>query len=89
MACGDHLTIYRATNGSLVIHIREQNELLVDKVGVRDVVHSLSIEQGLIVAQVPSLSALLQPMSQPLLTTLNTLLAKCLQKGVSIVVQFV
>lgn len=71
-------TIYGAGNGALVVHVGEENELLVDKVRVGDAVHLLGVEEGLVKTLVSLLSPVLQPLCQPLLTTLHTLLAECL-----------
>ena len=70
------LTIHRAGNGAFVVHVGEENELLVDKVGVGDVVHLLGVKERFVQTLVPLLPAVLQPLRQPLLTTLHTLLAE-------------
>lgn len=73
-------TVNRAGNGALVVHVGEENELLVDKVGVGDAVHLLGVEEGLVETLVSLLSPVLQPLCQPHLPTLHTLLAECLAK---------
>ena len=43
-------------------------------------VYLLCVEQRLVEALVPPLSAMLQPLSQPLLTPINALLTECLHR---------
>ena len=74
-----HLTIHRAGNGPFIVHVGKEDEFFVDKVRVGDVLHPFCVEERLIVALIPLLPAMLQPLSEPLLTTLNTLLTERLE----------
>ena len=40
-------TVHHAGNGALIVHVGEQNQLLVDELRVGDVIRLLSIEVGL------------------------------------------
>ena len=73
-------SIHHARDRTLVVHVREENQLLVDEVRVGDGGGGLSVEERLVESILPPLSALLEPASQPLLTSINKFLTECLNK---------
>ena len=68
--------IHHAGDGAFVVHVREENKLLVDEVRVGDGTGRLSVEERLVETILPSLSPLLKPICQPFLAGINTFLAE-------------
>lgn len=71
--------VHQAGDGTFIIQVREQNELLVDKVGVSDSTSVLLIEVNIRQPKLLAPLTLLHPSLQPLLTLLHCLFAECLQ----------